>query len=679
MDLSELRTKINSLDERLLDLLTERRQVAQDVITVKEKGDLPLRDPRREEDLLARLIAKGRERGLDSYFVTRVFHEIIDDSVRSQELFLLKRLNGWDKPPDTVGFQGIEGAYSHLAASKFFGSLGENISYRGFDTFAQVVEAVEDGSLDFAALPVENTTAGNINDVYDLLSRTKLSIVGEEIFRVQHCLLALDDVPVSRIRRVISHPQALAQCDRYLSQLSNCRADYYTDTAMAVRKVKEDGDPTLAAIASEEAGRIYGLHAIATDIANQAQNFTRFVIVAPQPIRIDSRIPSKTSLIAATPHTPGALNKALDVLSRHELNMTKLDARPKPGSPFDYLFYIDFEGHAEETHVKEALAGLRAVTTHLKILGSYPREQRGKTQPRVEALFQSEPTEVSTEKPSPTTESASAASTDGSSRLVSRESKRDDTILRIGKTEIGGDHFVVLAGASGIQTEDEGRQIARAAKEHGAGMLRAGRLQSRAHARRAGLSLDALNKVARIGREYELPVVVEVDAAEDVALAAERVDVLLVGADNMQNFPLLDEIGKQNKAVILKRGKMASIEEFLGAAEYIAEHGNHQIILCERGIRTFETVTRNTLDLGAIPILKRLTHLPILVDPCHAANQKDLVVPLALAAHAVGPHGLIVEIATQSTEPGPDDPQPIDPETFAQLMHEIYGASPAGT
>jgi chorismate mutase/prephenate dehydratase len=686
MDLSELRLRINTVDEGILRLLSERRTVVQSVIDAKLESDLPLRDPGREEDLLAERIARGRELGLDAHLITRVFHEIIDDSVRSQQIRLLQGLNDQQVAPRKVTYQGIDGAYSHLAAKKFFEPLGEGIEFVGLKTFSQVIESVEESRADYAVLPVENTTAGNINDVYDLLLQTRLSIVGEEIFPVRHCLLAVDDVPLSRIRRVLSHPQALAQCMRFLRQLENCQPEYYADTAMAVQKVKADGDVTQAAIASEEAGRLYGLKIIARDLADQRENYTRFVIVAQRPIRVDARIPTKTSMVMATAHHAGALNKALDVLGQHEVNLTKLDSRPKPGSPFEYIFHIDFEGNLEDERIARALNGLRAVTSFLKILGTYPSAQRGKTQPRVEALVTgdtaplssspslsslSSPAIVATARaaasdPLPRTSGVAAPSLE-SSRLARRDVKPSDTVIRVGVVETGRDFFVV-AGPSELVAESELREIARQIKEYGGKLLRASCARPGAAARVEPLSRDAVESLARIARQYDLASVTEVRSPDDVTCAAELMDVLLIGARNMQNVALLEAVGKLNRPVILERGAMNTVEEFLDAAEFIIEQGNHQVILCERGIRTFETVTRHTLDLGAIPILRRLTHLPILVNPCYSAAQRDLLVPLALAAHAVEPHGLVLDVGTPGDAAGRESAMSLTLPEFRDVL-----------
>ena len=245
---------------------------------------------------------------------------------------------------------------------------------------------------DYGVLPVENTTAGVINEVYDLLLRTKLSIVGEEVFQIDHCLLAVDLVPLSKIRRVLSQWQTLAQCSRFLAQLENCHKEPMIDTAMAVRKVKEDQDLSQAAIASEEAARIYGLKVLERNITDQTDNLTRFIVVAPKPVAVDLRIPAKTSLIIATAHEAGALLKSLVVFERHGINMTKLESRPRKGARFQYVFYLDFEGNIAEPRVDAALVELRGVTSFLKILGCFPIENRERTAPTMRSLVGSRDT-----------------------------------------------------------------------------------------------------------------------------------------------------------------------------------------------------------------------------------------------------------------------------------------------
>ena len=381
MDLDQCRKDINSIDKDILDLLVRRRAISRKVIEDKIEKGLPLRDAVREGVVLETLIKAGRKLELDAHFVTRVFHEIIEDSVRSQESFLQNNLNPSTEKLLCIAYQGVEGAYSHLAGQKFFRGQIDNCSFEGYKNFSDVVAAVENGQADYAILPIENTTAGSINAVYDLLLATKLNIVGEEVFPVEHCLLAIEKAPLSTIQRIYSHYQALAQCSDFLSRLKNCDQETYMDTAEAAKKISAEADPSQAAIASEEAGRIYGLKVLKRNLANQRENFTRFVVVAPRPSQVDSRVPCKTSLVLSTGHHEGALLKALAILDEHKINLTKLESRPMQGSPFTYIFYLDFEGNASDPKIQEALVRLSGATNYLRILGTYPRERHDKTRP----------------------------------------------------------------------------------------------------------------------------------------------------------------------------------------------------------------------------------------------------------------------------------------------------------
>lgn len=665
-DLDDLRKEINSVDERILEALSDRRRLVDKVLQAKDRTKEPIRDALREEQLLANLISKGRNRGLDAHLVTRIFHEIIDDSVRSQELHLLD----YDKTElKRVAFQGIEGAYSELAGRKYFAPYMEHTLFYGVQTFEEVVDAVEDGDADFGLLPVETTRAGSINEVYDLLSVAQLLIVGEEVLRIRHYLLGVDDIPLGNIRKIYSHPQALTDCMEFVSKLPNCQSLPYSDTALAVKKVKEENNPEIAAIGGEEAGRIYGLKILHRNIEDQQNNYTRFIILSKKPSIVDVRIPCKTSMIIATSHEEGSLVKALNMLHKYRINLSKLESRPIPGMPFQYMFYIDFEGNTAEERVADALEELRSVTTSLKVLGSYPTKQRTKTAPRVETLAETPVERAQPQAP----DTAEKKVEKVSYKLVSRQRKEDDTIISVKGVKIGGPGFVVIAGPCAIESRDQIHKCARHVKECGGMLLRGGCFKPRTSPYSfQGLGFEGLKMMADAGKEYDLPIVTEVLSPSDVEPVARYTDILQIGARNMQNFSLLSEVGRTNRPVLLKRGMMSTIDEFLNAAEYILDKGNHQVILCERGIRTFETATRNTLDLASIPIIKRLTHLPILVDPSHAAGKRDLVVPLALAAHAVGSHGLIVEMHPEPEKALSDGPQQLHFSEFAELMRLIY-------
>lgn len=671
--LSELRNNINDVDSEIIKLLAKRRQLSKEVIREKEIGDKPIRDQKREQDLLNRLIAFGKENGLDAHFVTKVFYEIIDDSVRIQQKYVHKILDEREnKEAVKVSIQGIEGSYSYLAANKFFAQYDEQLEFISHKTFEEVVKTVEKGEAEYAMLPIENTTSGGINEVYDLLLHTTLSIVGEEKLQVKHCLASTADVPLSKIKKVYAHYQAAAQCSKFLSQMPNCSIEFFPDTAMSVQKIKEENNSEYAAIASEEAANLFGVKILRNDIANQSGNFTRFLIAARKPIEVDARIPSKTSLVMATSHTPGSLVEALMVFQRYGINMTKLESRPILGNPWEEMFYLDFEGNLQSETSKALLDELGTHTRFIKILGCYPSQELTKTK-LDNTQFNDETADAEiTEETKSEIKPAPKKKASKSYKLASREYKSEDTIIKVKDVTIGGDGFIVMAGPCSVESREQIFSCAHEAKENGVQILRGGCFKPRTSPYSfQGLGFEGLDLLLEAGNSYDLPIITEVLSPEQVAEVAKKSDLLQVGARNMQNFSLLTEVGKSHRPVMLKRGLMASIDELLNAAEYILAQGNRQVILCERGIRTFETATRNTLDLSAIPVLKELTHLPIIVDPSHAVGVRDKVIPLAKAAKVVGAHGIMVEFHPEPEKALSDGPQALYYNQFESLMKDL--------
>jgi 3-deoxy-7-phosphoheptulonate synthase len=257
-------------------------------------------------------------------------------------------------------------------------------------------------------------------------------------------------------------------------------------------------------------------------------------------------------------------------------------------------------------------------------------------------------------------------------KLSSREFQPEDTVIKVGDVEIGGGGLVVVAGPCAVETESQVLETARAIKEAGADILRGGAFKpstSPYHFR--GLGRQGLELLAQARKETGLPIITEVMTPQDVELVAEYADILQIGARNMQNFALLDEVGKVRRPVMLKRGMSATIQEWLLSAEYILSQGNRQLILCERGIRTFETYTRNTLDISAIPVIHKLSHLPIIADPSHGTGKWYLVTPLALAAAAAGADGLMIEVHPNPDQAWKDGPQSLTFEHFTLLMSQL--------
>jgi len=678
--MKEIREKITELDEQLLKLLADRRKLSIEVIKYKELTSSPIRDKDREEELLSTLIKDGKKVGLDANYITKVFYEIIEDSVRLQNHYLVKM-----DVPETNGkriirtaIQGVEGSYSSLAAHKFFAREEAELEFIGKQTFDEVVRAVETGEADYAMLPIENTTSGGINEVYDALLHTTLYIVGEEKFHVKHCLVANEEIPINRIKTIIAHVQPVAQCSKFLATLPHVKIDYYPDTALSVQKVKEDGLLDTAAIASEEAAKIYGLKIIRTNIANQSQNYTRFLVAARKPIDVDLRIPCKTSLVMATDQKPGALVDALMVFRKFNVNLTKLESRPILGNPWEEMFYLDFEGNIKDPIIQEMLDKLGSLTRLFKVLGSYVSPDLDRTKMDLSKFALSE-NEETAEKQTEIEETAPAAEvvpvkkkSSKSYKVASREYKSEDTIIKVKGIEIGGDSFVVIAGPCSVESHQQVLDCASHLKETGGHILRGGCFKPRTSPYSfQGLGFEGLNYLAEAGQVYDMPIVTEVLAPEQISEVAKYSDIIQVGARNMQNFALLKEVGRTYRPVLLKRGLMSSIDELLNAAEYILSQGNRQVILCERGIRTFETATRNTLDLSAVPVLKELTHLPIIVDPSHALGQRNLVTPLAKAAKVVGAHGIMIEFHPDPDHAKSDGEQSLTFDQFGNMMREL--------
>ena len=671
-------------DRRLIDALAERAEKVAAIATVKASGDAPLRDELREAELLKLHAAHARDLGLDPALVTRLFRDIIDHSVRRQQAHLQSGADGSSaKRALTVGYLGTEGSWSYLAAERHFGATGREIVYRGFESFRLMLEAVQAGEVDRAMLPVENTTAGSINDSYDLLARMNLAVVGEEVQPVDNCLVALEPMPVSRIRRIFSHPQPLTQCSEFLSTLHGCHLEAVSDTTHAIVRIRDEQDLSQAAIGSADAASRYGLHIIARDIGNQKENYTRFLVIAVAPIAVDRRIACKTSVMFVTRHEKGALLACLSALAERGLNLTKIESRPRPNVPWEYLFYVDFEGNRAEAPVEEALGELAARSVFLKVFGSYPARA---TRPQADVTVDlpAEPSHAADaaaaeEPPADAVAAQPAPPPTASSnyRLASRAHRAEDTIVHIGVVPIGGKRTVIIAGPCAVESREQVMACARVVREAGGDVLRGGVFKPRTSPYAfQGLGYDGLELLVEAGRTYGLPVITEVMHPADVRRVAERVDALQIGARNMQNFSLLKEVGRVDRPVLLKRGMMSSIEEWLGAAEYILAQGNQQVILCERGIRTFETATRNTLDLGAIPVLRERTHLPVIVDPSHAAGVARWVPPMAEGAFAVGAHGVMVEIHPDPSTALSDGPQALTFEAFASLAARLRTHAP---
>jgi len=678
--LDSLRNKLDGIDSNIVDALAKRERLIEDIIKLKaevESGP-QLRDRQREQQILARLAAKATEAGINGDYVTRLYQEILDHSVRRQQTGVKSGDNGDDAPtekrPIIVAYQGTDGSYSHQAATRHFSTREGVTAYRGMHTFRNVIDAVNAGSADYGVLPIENTTAGSINETYDLISRTDLSLVGEEVQKIDHCVMAIEPVSLADITHIYSQAQALAQCTDFLDALDHVSAVSWTDTAMSCTKIIEDGDPKQAAIASEEAARRYHLHVVKRDIANQHANFTRFWVVAKEAAEYDLRVACKTSLIMAVGHTDGALLECLDVLAGRHLNLCKLESRPRPNAPWQYMFYVDIEGNLKDHNVREAVEELKAHTEYLKVLGSYPARTTAAAKPTERPRKTRHVATRARHRSSPPALSGDLRQELASKpyRLASRLNRAEDTIIRVGATRIGGGSPVVMAGPCSVESWEQVLSCAKAVKAEGGDILRGGCFKPRTHPYSfQGLGWEALDMLYEAGREVGLPIITEVMRPEHTEAIADKADILQIGARNMQNFDLLREVGRVDRPVMLKRGLSATIDDWLSAAEYILKEGNQQVVLCERGIRTFSKTTRNTLDISSVPVVRERSHLPIIVDPSHACGVRRWIPALTRSALAVGADGVMVEIHPNPEVAKSDGPQALTFAMWKAMMGDL--------
>jgi chorismate mutase / prephenate dehydratase len=664
-ELLALRDRLGNLDQRIVELIAERFRVVGDVAKEKAASDAAIRDTDRERQVLAAVEHIARTEGAPVNLVRRIYRDLLAESVSRQ---VSSRSGVQRDVALRVAVRG-EHSFGFLAAQKYLAARDVESELIVTRTYQAAVDALKSGEVDLAVLPIENTAAGSIDETYDLLRENEVSIVGEETSSVDYCLCGVSDIPLGAISQVLAAVDGLEQCSRFLQSLPNASQVLQFDTGAAMRLVHAAGDSTQVAIGAAEAAAAHGLVVLRRGIANHAENYTRFVVLARHPVGVELSAPCKTSLILIARHEHGALMRSLGVLAASGHSMTKLESRPRPGRPFEYMFFIDFEGNIADPRTADALDDLRSTALHLKILGSYPATttqgdaQPGDATPLVPAGADALQPVL---PPKPVTKSSK------NYRLAGRGARSDDTVIPVGNLLIGGGGFLVMAGPCSVESAEQINATARAVREAGAQILRGGVFKPRTSPYAfQGLGWEGLELLAAAGKATGMPIISEVMAVDQVRRMAELVDILQVGTRNMQNFDLLRELGKVDRPILLKRGLSSTIDEWLGAAEYILAIGNQQVMLCERGIRTFETTTRNTLDLCAIPVLRELTHLPVIVDPSHGTGHRAYVPPMAKAARAAGAHGLLIEVHPDPDQALSDAEQSLSFPEFLSLMRSL--------
>ena len=359
MDLQDLREKLDRIDEQIVKLYEERMEITSQVADYKIETGKKVLDKSREEEKL-RMVRSMTHNDFNAHGVQELFEQIMSMSRKLQYNKLAQRgahgklpfigVDGLDMKNARVVFQGAEGAYSQMAMMRYF---GDDVNCFHVDTFRDAMCAIEEGSADYAVLPIENSTAGIVSEIYDLLVEYENYIVGEQIIKIEHCLIGLPGTDFDKIKTVYSHPQSLMQSARYLSVHEGWRQISMQNNAFAARKVSEEKDPCQAAIASEQAAKIYGLEILERGVNQSENNSTRFIIVTNQKIFLKDA--KKVSICLEVPHESGSLYHMLSHFIYNNLNMTKIESRPIEERNWEYRFFIDFEGNLADGAVKNAL------------------------------------------------------------------------------------------------------------------------------------------------------------------------------------------------------------------------------------------------------------------------------------------------------------------------------------
>ena len=524
-----------------------------------------------------------------------------------------------------VGYQGETGAFGESAAAAHGGIP---VPYASFE---KLLEGLGTGAIDEAVIPLENAVVGAITEALEPLAAAvtrglDLVAVGLTSVPVRLALAAKQGTPLGDVKRAWSHPAALRQCTERLAAMG-IEPVVCFDTAGAARIIASDAS-TDAAVCSRHAAQRAGLTVLVEDLSDREQNNSRFVH-----LRMADHARAQVPL-AFLRTSPMTATTKLDVLTGATL--------------------LPLAGTAEHP-VRMWVLGADAA----RLVALAPARD-------VQVVSLGQPAAHAARIP-PKEGTAPAVKS-----LPHATARRAPTVIEVGPFKVGGGHRAMIAGPCSVESPEQVMRIAQEVVACGATALRGGVFKPRTNPYAfQGHGYEGLDWLVAAGKEVGLPIVTEVMAVDQVQAVAEKADVLQIGARNMQNFDLLRAVGKAGRPVLLKRGAGATTDEWLGAAEYVMASGEKRVMLCERGIRTFETSTRNTLDLGGMLAVRPLTHLPLLADPSHAAGRADLVEGLARAAWAAGADGLIVEVHDDPARALSDAEQALVPQRFAELARAI--------
>jgi chorismate mutase / prephenate dehydratase len=364
----EIRDEISAIDRQLIEAIARRSELVEEILEAKVRSGQPVRDREREQAVLRGALELGRKKGVPDKVVENLFQDLFEISIRRQrERFDSMRNEELNEA--SVAYLGGPGSYSHIAAQKVFERRNATVVPSPKRDFVSIFRSVENAEVDFGVIPIENTTTGSINEVYDILINSKTQIIGEFFLRVDHCLVGKASGQ-GRLNRVYGHPQALAQCRRYISSHPELETHMAASTTRALERLLEDDD-TACAVAGEDAARLFGMDILERGIGDHEQNITRFIVIGRKTSFPTREVESKTSMMFTTRDTPGCLVDALLGFRDHGINLVKLESRPIAGNPWEEMFIMDVEGHVEDKAIRESMSVLEEHTREIKLLGCY--------------------------------------------------------------------------------------------------------------------------------------------------------------------------------------------------------------------------------------------------------------------------------------------------------------------
>lgn len=384
-DLLDCRDAIDDIDNKIMQLLQARQEVARDVAIYKLHHDQGIVDKRREAQKIRTLMDKAIANGISPAMVREIYEKIMAHTVSYEQSYIVDKINGKEfKRSTSVAYLGTKGTYSHLATHRYFEHYEDRLSETSCSSFDEIVACVEDGTCEYGVLPIENSNSGSINEAVDTMQSMDASIVGEIFYPIDHSILSTVQAPnaeneaidFSKIKTIYSHPQPVAQCSKFIKEfLGHAQIIYTNSSSEAMDIVTKLKDDSAIALGSKHAARYYDLHSLVSDIANNKNNFTRFIILSKIPVDIPKTMSAKTSILFSTKkYTPGSLIAVLNEFSQSKINVTKLYSRPleaKNRDAWEEIFFADVEANLNDPLMQDILLRIKEHTTNLKILGCY--------------------------------------------------------------------------------------------------------------------------------------------------------------------------------------------------------------------------------------------------------------------------------------------------------------------